>query len=314
MHQLLDQDGDRWIVLGEAAARADARDHAAAVEFFEGAAALGEGRQAGVPGRELLGAEGEHLGGGRKFARREQAGAVGREGGDAAERAHEQVEGGVGAVIASGDEVGHEQGRVAALDVAEALGEEEGALRGREGGEAPGVDDEPVIAVTGVAERGDEGPAVARRGAEEADGGEGQAQQLGDPDDLLQKWQGDGTFGGLQLLAHQLLGDDGPAQLEGAHEGLRGHRLVEPAEAADVDAVGVGDAGHVLLEGAKLPTLHEAAEIEWGAHWSDFSRHPSNLTRRRSKKVPVGTRTSLQPTADLGMPGNERSHGCCQAH
>lgn len=74
---------------------------------------------------------------GSKFARCEQAGAVGREGGDAAERAHEQVQGGVGAVIASRDEVGHEQCRVAALNVAEALGEEEGAwpgARGRRGG------------------------------------------------------------------------------------------------------------------------------------------------------------------------------------
>jgi hypothetical protein len=203
---------------------------------------------------------------------------------------------------------------VAALDVAEALGQQEGALRRGEGGEAGGVEDEPVVAVAGVAERGDEGPAVACRGRDEADGGEGEAQQLGDPDDLLQKRQRGGTFGDLQLVSHQVLGDGAPAQLERAHESLRHHRLVEPAEAAHVDAVGVGDAGHVLLERAKLPALHEAAEIEIGGHWSDFTRQPPDLSWPRSKKVPTGTRTSLRRTADLGMPGNERSHGCRQAH
>ena len=56
-----------------------------------------------------------------------------------------------------------------------------------QGGEAGGVQDQPVVAVAGVAERGDEGPAVACGGGDEADRGEGDAEQLGDPDDLLQK-------------------------------------------------------------------------------------------------------------------------------
>ena len=203
---------------------------------------------------------------------------------------------------------------MSALDVAEGLSEEEGALGGREGGEARDIEDEPVVAVAGVAEQGDQGPPTAGRGRDEADGREGEAQEFGDSDDLLQKRQRGGTFGDLQLAAHQVLRDPVPAQLERAHDGLRHHRLAQPAEASHVDAVGVRDAGHVLLERAKLPALHESAEIKRGAHWSDFTRRPADLSSPRSKKVGTEARTSLQPTGDLGMPGNERSHGSRQAH
>jgi hypothetical protein len=311
---LVDELVHRWVILHETAARADTGNDTAVVEVRQGTLTFSQRGEGRVPRGKLLAAANEGLGSGCIFARCEQAGAVGRERGEAAEGAKGQPEGEVGLVFAVGDIVGHEQAGVAALDMAQGLGQQEGALRRAQDGESGGIDDQPVVAAASVAERGYERPSVACGGGYDSDGGEGGAEQLGDPDDLLQKRQGDGTFGDLQLPSHQTLGDGAPAQFERAHECLGCHRLVEPAKAADIDAVGVGDAGQILLEGAELPALHEAAEIEIGGHWSDFTRRSPDLSWRRSKKVPTGTRTSLRRTADLGMPGNERSHGCCQAH
>jgi hypothetical protein len=96
--------------------------------------------------------------------------------------------------------VGHEEGRVTALDVAEALREEEGALRaGESSARAWASSTSQSSLLASVAERGDEGPASACGGGDEATEGRVTRRSSAIPDDLLQKWQRGGTFGDLQL-------------------------------------------------------------------------------------------------------------------
>ena len=270
--QLLDARGDHPVLpflIGEAEAGHDA----GVVEVLEGLDAGGRGGEVGVPGDARIGVSAQGLEGGGERADRQETGAVGREDRDARPRAEQGADEAAAALASVRHEMGSEDRAVVAVQVAEVRPEEERALHRGEGHEALEVDDQPVAAAFGGADRGEDRPLVVRRaGAEQAEAGQRGAQELEQPDELLHDVGGRGSVGGLQDGGAQIVGQGVPAAIDRAHHRLTEGRVVEPCGAAQVDAIGVGLAREVLLVGEDLAPLHVLSEVDGGlAHPGEHS-------------------------------------------